>query len=68
MSGHQKLSTTLAKRKQPLKNNSDQYHAVCNECGGKGCDECHSGWQCTMEDIGKCNKCDMGWELGKKDD
>ena len=45
---------------------SDQYHAVCNECGGKGCDECHGGWQCTMEDIGICNKCDMGWSLGEK--
>ena len=43
---------------------SEQYHAVCNECGGGGCDECHGGWQCTMEDIGKCNKCDMGWPLG----
>ena len=46
----------------------EQYHAVCNECGGKGCDICHSGWQCTMEDIGKCNKCAMGWPLGKNDD
>tara|TARA_B100000287_G_C20488678_1_gene724143 strand:- start:201 stop:362 length:162 start_codon:yes stop_codon:yes gene_type:complete len=49
----------------------DQYHAVCNECGGDGCDECHDGWQCTMEDIGICNKCDMEWPLGKgegKDD
>ena len=46
----------------------EQYHAVCNECGGKGCDICHAGWQCTMEDIGKCNKCDMGWPLGKKND
>ena len=47
---------------------SEQYHAVCNECGGKGCDECHDGWQCTMEDIGKCNKCHMGWPLGKRED
>ena len=46
----------------------DQYHAVCNECGGNGCDECHGGWQCTMEDIGKCNKCDMEWPLGEKKD
>ena len=42
----------------------EQYHAVCNECGGKGCDVCHNGWQCTMDDIGICNKCAMGWELG----
>ena len=48
--------------------NNEQYHAVCNECGGDGCDECHGGWQCTMEDIGKCNKCDMGWPLGEKRD
>ena len=47
---------------------NEQYHAVCNLCGGKGCKKCHSGWQCTMRDIGKCNKCDMGWELGKKYD
>ena len=46
----------------------EQYHAVCNYCGGKGCDECHDGWQCTMDTIGKCNKCEMGWKLGKKDD
>ena len=46
----------------------DQYHAVCNECGGDGCDECHGGWQCTMDEIGKCNKCDMNWPLGKNDD
>ena len=44
----------------------DQYHAVCNECGGDGCDVCHDGWQCTMDDIGICNKCAMGWKLGKK--
>ena len=46
----------------------EQYHAVCNECGGRGCDICHAGWQCTMEDIGKCNKCAMDWPLGKNDD
>ena len=44
----------------------EQYHAVCHECGGKGCEECHGGWQCTMEDIGICNKCDMGWPLGEQ--
>ena len=44
----------------------EQYHASCNVCGGTGCDECHDGWQCTMEDIGICNKCDMGWPLGEK--
>ena len=47
---------------------NEQYHAVCNLCGGKGCKKCHNGWQCTKKDIGKCNKCDMGWELGKKYD
>ena len=36
-------------------------HPVCNECGGKGCSDCHNGWECTGEE---CNKCDMGWELG----
>ena len=46
----------------------EQYHAVCNECGGSGCEYCHGGWQCTMEVIGKCNKCDMDWPLGKNDD
>ena len=46
----------------------EQYHAVCNECGGSGCEYCHGGWQCTMEDIVICNKCDMGWPLGKNDD
>jgi len=45
---------------------AEQYHAVCNECGGDGCEECHGGWQCSMEDIGKCNKCDMGWPLGEQ--
>ena len=43
----------------------EQYHAVCDECGGKGCDVCHDGWQCTMDDIGSCNKCAMGWKLGE---
>ena len=37
----------------------EQYHAVCNECGGSGCEYCNGGWQCTMEDIGICNKCDI---------
>lgn len=36
-------------------------HPICNKCGGKGCSECHNGWECTGED---CNKCNMGWELG----
>ena len=40
-------------------------HAVCEECGGKGCDECHAGWECTGEG---CNKCAMGWPLGKRED
>ena len=46
----------------------EQYHAVCNECGGKGCDICHDGWECTMDEIGKCNKCDMNWTLVKNND
>ena len=37
-------------------------HPVCNLCGGKGCEECHSGWECTGQG---CNKCAMGWQLGK---
>ncbi len=41
-------------------------HAVCNYCGGKGCKKCHAGWECTMKRLGKCNKCDMGWKLGKE--
>lgn len=39
----------------------DNSHPVCNLCGGKGCEKCHSGWECTGE---TCNKCAMGWELG----
>ena len=45
----------------------EQYHAVCNECGGKGCAVCHDGWQCTMEDIGICNKCDEPLYLREDD-
>ena len=40
-------------------------HAVCNECGGEGCEVCHGGWECTGEG---CNKCAMGWPLGKRED
>ena len=47
--------------------NRAQYHAVCNQCGGTGCDVCHDGWECTIASIGSCNKCNMGWELGKKE-
>ena len=36
-------------------------HSVCNECGGKGCDICHDGWECIGEG---CNKCAMGWPIG----
>jgi len=36
-------------------------HPVCNKCGGKGCSECHNGWECTGSD---CNKCAMGWGKG----
>ena len=38
-------------------------HPVCNECGGKGCEKCHNGWECIGEG---CNKCEMGWELGQQ--
>jgi hypothetical protein len=41
-------------------------HPSCNLCGGKGCKKCHNGWACTIKETGKCNKCDMGWELGEK--
>ena len=41
-----------------------QIHPVCNLCGGKGCEKCHDGWKCTMNELGTCNKCDMSWELG----
>lgn len=44
---------------------SEQKHIVCNNCGGKGCEVCHSGWECTMTEFGICNKCDMGWEIGR---
>jgi len=47
---------------------TQQYHAVCGECGGTGCDVCHGGWQCTMNDIGQCNKCALDWPLGKGED
>ena len=47
---------------------SDQKHSTCNLCGGKGCEECHSGWECTMEETGECNKCAMGWKLGEEND
>jgi len=36
-------------------------HPVCNECGGRGCEKCHNGWECIGEG---CNKCEMGWKLG----
>ncbi len=36
-------------------------HAVCNECGVKGCKKCHDGWACTGTG---CDKCAMDWELG----
>ena len=26
---------------------SDNSYAACNHCGGKGCDKCHQGWECT---------------------
>jgi hypothetical protein len=39
----------------------DNSHPVCNLCGGKGCEKCHSGWECTGE---TCNKCAMDWKLG----
>ena len=38
---------------------------VCNKCGGKGCEICHSGWECSIEEYGVCNKCEMGWKLGR---
>lgn len=37
-------------------------HPVCNLCGGKGCEKCHSGWECIGQG---CKKCAMGWQLGK---
>ena len=43
----------------------EQYHAVCNECGGKGCKKCHEGWACTGTG---CNKCAMGWKLGESNE
>ena len=43
----------------------EQYHAVCNECGGDGCEKCHNGWACTGAG---CNKCAMGWKLGESNE
>ena len=37
-------------------------HPICNLCGGKGCEKCHSGWECIGQG---CKKCAMGWQLGK---
>ena len=54
---------------------SDRSHPVCNECGGKGCSQCHNGWACIddpnypykhlHDKDEKCNQCLMGWPLGK---
>ena len=44
---------------------NEQKHIVCNKCGGKGCEVCHSGWECTIEEYGICNKCEIGWKLGR---
>ena len=45
---------------------SKQFHAPCKQCGGSGCEVCHDGWECTMDIIGECNKCAMGWPIGGK--
>jgi len=36
--------------------NLKEYHWVCNECGGKGCDDCHNGWGCNGPDCEKCKR------------
>lgn len=33
---------------------SEKSHVVCNECGGKGCDYCHKGWECEGTGCKKC--------------
>jgi len=40
-------------------------YAVCNSCGGKGCTECHGGWECIGEG---CPMCKRGLEKGKTSD
>ena len=35
---------------------SKEYHWVCNECGGKGCDYCHNGWGCNGPGCEKCKR------------
>ena len=29
-------------------------HAVCNGCGGRGCESCHKGWECEGPNCKKC--------------
>ena len=58
----------------------DRYY-ICMHCGGKGCDKCHQGWECTQfleeyykyspkikdPNYGKeCSFCKRGWKLGGK--
>tara|TARA_B100000965_G_scaffold242218_1_gene203302 strand:+ start:788 stop:1006 length:219 start_codon:yes stop_codon:yes gene_type:complete len=35
---------------------SKEYHWVCNECGGKGCNDCHNGWGCNGPECEKCKR------------